>query len=333
MWIDSLGEEGVLLKLKEINILNVLMCASVVIIHLTAGLVLELNHDSIWYMIFFTINKFFTFAVPAFLFLSGFKLFHKYKESQIDYKMFLIGRVKKVIVPYLICYAVYFFFYLSQNLATWDEFWPGLLLGKLVAHFYYIIIAIQFYLIFPLLLWLFNKNDKLLLLLSFICTIAFNQFLTFEYSDRFFGTYLLYFVLGMFIAKRNNSEIKNRSIYILSGMLVVISVIHLYLSYLMSIEELWYRNSPIWQVVYSTLAILTLYCVCKKINDNKLDKIINFINPRTFNIFLYHILIINILQFVVYPNYNLGIKAQFIITTCVVMACFLLYCFRFGDVH
>ena len=83
----------VLLKLKEISLMNVLMCFSVVTIHLTSNPVTLLRHDSFWYLIMFIINKFFTFAVPAFVFLSGFKLYNKYKDNKIDLKQFYTRRL------------------------------------------------------------------------------------------------------------------------------------------------------------------------------------------------------------------------------------------------
>ena len=49
---------GILMKIKEISLVNVLMCFSVVTIHLTSNPVILLNHDSIWYFIMFFVNKF-----------------------------------------------------------------------------------------------------------------------------------------------------------------------------------------------------------------------------------------------------------------------------------
>ena len=164
------------MKLKEINLMNVFLCFSVVLIHLTASPVTSLRHDNIWYLLFFVINKFLTFAVPGFIFLSGFKLYNKYKDIQIDIKKFYSGRFNKIVIPYIVAFLIYFVFYKFLNMVQFNEFLPALLLGTLAAHFYYIIIALQFYLIFPLLNKIFNKYDKLLLLQSLISTFIFNQF-------------------------------------------------------------------------------------------------------------------------------------------------------------
>ncbi|MBQ9314120.1 MAG: acyltransferase [Clostridia bacterium] len=313
------------MKLKEISLMNVLMCFSVITIHLTSNPVALLRHDSFWYLVMFIINKFLTFAVPAFVFLSGFKLYNKYNDNKIDLKNFYIGRVKKIIIPYLIAFLVYFLFYIFENLIEWNDFFHSLLLGTLVAHFYYILIAIQLYLIFPLLHILFEKLDKIMLVLSFISTIIFNQFVFFEYNDRFCGTYIFYFILGMFVAKHyTKKEIRPFWGYVVG--FVSIALIHIYLCYKMSLDDYWYKYSGIGQVLYVSLSCVLIYNLCIKNKSKGLEKMIDFINPHTFYIFLYHILVMNILQFVIYPHLNLSIKYQFTISFIIVYFVIFIYC-------
>ena len=305
--------------------MNVLMCFSVVTIHLTSNPVTLLRHDSFWYLIMFIINKFLTFAVPVFVFLSGFKLYNKYKDNKIDLKHFYIGRLKKIVIPYLIAFVVYFTFYIFENLIEWKDFFPSLLLGTLVAHFYYIIIAIQLYLLFPLLHKLLGKFDKIILVLSFVSAIIFNQFGFFEYSDRFFATYIFYFILGMFVAKYcTKKEIQPFWVYVIG--IVPITLVHIYLCYKMSLGGYWYKYSGIGQVLYVSLACIVIYNLCSKNKSKKLEQGIDFVNPHTFYIFLYHILVMNILQFVIYPHFNLSIKYQFILSFIIVYSVIFIYC-------
>lgn len=313
------------MKLKEINFMNVFLCFSVVLIHLTASPVTSLRHDSIWYLLFFVINKLLTFAVPGFIFLSGFKLHNKYKDNPIDIRTFYSGRFKKILIPYIVAFLIYFVFYKLLNLVLLKEFLPALLLGTLAAHFYYIIIALQFYLIFPLLNKLFNKYDKLLLVLSLISTFIFNQFVHFPYSDRFFGTYIFYFVLGMFLTKINSS-INKKHLVILSTVFIPITLIHIYFSYKMSLGGFWYKPSGIGQVIYVSLACIVIYNLCLCFKNVKIEKTVNFIEPHTFYIFLYHILFMNILDFVIYPHFNLSIKYKFLISSIIIFSIILGYC-------
>lgn len=76
------------IKQKEVNLMNVLLCFGVVMVHLTASPVTSLQKDSIWYLLLYILNKSLCFVVPAFLFLSGFKLYNKYKDEKIDVKKF-----------------------------------------------------------------------------------------------------------------------------------------------------------------------------------------------------------------------------------------------------
>ena len=61
-------------------------------------------------------------------------------------------------------------FYVIYDLAeTWRslfsiEFLEKLLLGKAYTHLYYIFIIVQFYLLFPLLLYILKKNQPYLLI-------------------------------------------------------------------------------------------------------------------------------------------------------------------------
>ena len=314
------------MKLKEINLMNVLLCFSVVLIHLTASPVTSLRHDSIWYLLFFAINKFLTFAVPSFIFLSGFKLHNKYKDNPIDIRKFYSGRFKKIVIPYIVAFLIYFVFYKLLNLVLLKDFFPALLLGTLAAHFYYIIIALQFYLIFPLLNKLFQKYDKVLLILSFISTLTFNQFVHFSYSDRFLGTYIFYFILGMLFAKINTSSNKKH----LRSSLVLftpLTIAHIYFSYKMSLGGFWYKPSGIGQSIYVSLACIVIYNLCIYFKNAKIEKIVNFIEPHTFYIFLYHILFMNILDFVIYPHFNLSIKYKFLISSAVIFLIILGYCY------
>lgn len=313
------------MKLQHIRLLNVLMCFCVVTVHLTSAPVTELRKDSLWYLLFFVVNKVCSLAVPAFLFLSGFKLYYKYQNTKTAWRQFYAGRARKILLPYAVAVAVYFAFYMTQDLTRWEELLPGLFLGTLAAHFYYIIIAVQFYLLFPLLLYLFEQADKLLVILSFVSTVCFHQFFFFVYSDRFFATYIFYFVLGMLIAKyRPSKRISPAPLYAVLYLLA--AAVHIFLCYRMSLGGFWYRNSGVGQVVYVTAGILFLYNVCLGIGSPGIHKVAAFFDPHTFYIFLYHILVMNVLQFVILPHFAFSVKYRFLIISVVVLGVIFLYC-------
>lgn len=315
-------------KFKNINLMNVILCLSVVMIHLIASPLSMLRKDSIWYFIIFIINKSLCFCVPAFLFLSGFKLHNKYKDESIDIKKFYLGRIKKIVIPYIVSFLVYFIYLWSKKWINTKEFVEYFFLGTLVAHFYYIIIALQAYLLFPLLQKMFIKYDKILLVVSLICTILFQAFIFFEYLDRFVGSYIFYFVFGMYVAKYNKKIKANQLLKRAIIPFIMIAIIHITFSYMANIGGLQYRSAPILNIIYVILAILILYssCILIKGNNNKLNNLIEIINKNSYYIYLYHILIIFLLQNEVYYHFNLSIRYRFIISVVVVYLFILAFC-------
>lgn len=305
------------MKIKNISIMNVILCLSVVMIHLTSNLVINLNKESIWYLAFFLVNKILTFAVPAFLFLSGYKLYNRYKDEKIDCKKFYAGRIKKVLIPYVFAYVIYFLYFYYLGWIDTSEFIKQLLLGTLAAHFYYIIISVQFYGLFPLIKYIFNKYDIITVCASLLTTLVFNQWLNFEYIDRFFCTYIFYFILGMFLAKRfSNTELhKKKLIYLSYGL---ITPIHIALCYEMSLGNLYYKYAGIGQVLFSIVSILVLYDLSKyfaKANWKIANKVVEYLEPCTYNIYLYHVLLINIIRYSILPYFTNSLSLDFIVNS------------------
>ncbi len=314
------------MKYKEINILNVFMCFAVVMIHLTSSMVSQLDKSTIWYPLFFCINKFLTFAVPAFIFLSGFKLFSKYKDTELSIKKFYMGRIKKIVLPYILSYIIYSLYFYKHELVTLEELPKGLFLGTLVSHFYYIIIALQLYFLFPLIYKLFNKYPRITLAFSLLITILLNQFISFDYSDRFFATYILYFVLGMFIAKNHDKNISFKKIVLLLSCFVVVAIVHISLSEIMSLGTYWYRPAGAVQVIYSCLAVLSFMVLAKEIHSSFIEKIVSFVNPHTFFIFLYHVLVIYFVNYTLLATQNVSLKENFLVNTVVMLFFIVISC-------
>jgi len=307
-------------EIKEINLMNVLLCFSVIMIHLTSSPLTVLNKENIWYLIIFILNKSLCFCVPAFLFLSGFKLYNKYKEENIEIKEYAIGRIKKILIPYVISLSIYFVYFLIKDWIDLKNIVEYFLLGTLVAHFYYVIIALQCYVFFPLIKKIFIKYDKWVLILSLLSTILFQVFVSFKYSDRFIGSYVFYFVFGMFIAKYVNKINITRLSKFLIVPYGIVACIHIGLSYLSNLGKYTYLNSGLINIIYAVLAILVLYGICTIIytKREKQNKFIQIINGDAYYIYLYHILLMHILQNEILSYFNLSMRHRFIISIIVV---------------
>ena len=120
------------MKKKSVSLMNIFMCFCVVLIHITAYPVVNLEKDSIWFKAFFIANTFVRFCVPCFVFLSGYKLYNKYKGTKLELKKFYLSRLKKIVLPYVLCYCIYFWYFYSKKWIDVGTFFKGLVLRRLV---------------------------------------------------------------------------------------------------------------------------------------------------------------------------------------------------------
>lgn len=316
-------------NIKELNILNVIFCFSVIMIHITSRPISVMNKESFAYLLIFILNKILCFVVPGFIFLSGFKLFNKYKNEDINIKKFYKSRFKKIVVPYLISLIIYFLYYLYKGYVdiSVTTILKAIFLGDLVAHFYYIIIAIQLYLAFPFLNYIIKKYPQILLIASFILNIIFKEFIRFNYSDRFILGYIFYFVLGMIISK-NLDKIKLKNNF--KNEIICLICFVLSKLYLLINNGVNYEFAEIINIFYVALAIFVMYIIANKISKfNFIQSFCDIISKNSFNIFLYHILLLQILQWEIFSlTTKITLKYEFLLTciiiySVVIGACYL----------
>ncbi|MBA4853083.1 acyltransferase [Emticicia sp. BO119] len=155
-------------------------------------------------------------GIHLFFFVSGFGLtLSKYT----DYQTFIKRRLIKVLVPYYITITLIFLINLVTKVYGIDflAFLGHILLFKMFnsdyttsygAQFWFISTIVQFYLIFPLLLWILKSEKyKLFILLTVVISVGYSLFLSFVIPEggdaykRFFFQYLWEFALGMVVAR------------------------------------------------------------------------------------------------------------------------------------
>ncbi len=312
---------------KGITLMNMLLCFCVVAIHLTSTPLSQLAPDSFSHVAIFAINKVLCFSVPAFIFLSGFKLYSGYGERKINLGKFFLKRCTKVVIPYLIAVLIVFLYFFEKGWLGADKLHEYFLLGTASAHFYYVVIAVQLYVLFPLLKYLFNKSPVIILLLSLVCTALFQEFFPFTYSDRFFGSYIFYFVLGMVFSKYKCMEKSNKLFLAALPVSFLSALVHLSKSYLSLTWRDAYYYANLVNMVYVTSVIVVLFGVCTMAGGefNLLSKYSRGFGEVSYNVYLYHILVMNIMQYDVLPLYETTVKSRFIITTAVVFGAIFAY--------
>jgi len=227
-------------KILEIQSLRGLAFLAVVMQHAVAhyAAVPEMQlEDGVMMAILLVLSK---FAVPVFVFITGLVLFYNDKDD-FHYGVFIKKRFSDIILPYLIWSAIYYVFTYG-----WNDLWRFLQMGftgKASYHLWYVVMIMQFYLLFPLwryaIRWAHHKltgwRGMAALLLTAVSYIVLmgqvydlGQFLQAhplpvitdlfnKYADRNALYYFLYFVLGaaagLHIEKWNEIIERYRFIY------------------------------------------------------------------------------------------------------------------------
>lgn len=313
--------------LPQINIMNAALCLFVVMIHLTFAPLSELTVKSLPHIAVFIANKSLCFCVPAFIFLSGFKLFKSYEKRPFKANSFFLRRFTKIAIPYFIAVLLYIIYFKSKGWLE-DGILKALFLGTVSAHFYYIIIILQLYILFPLILKLFKGNSGAVLILSLFVTLFCAVFLNTGYWDRFFGTYIFYFVFGMFWAKNYLYKTANKYLPLAFVIYAVLLIFHLVRLYLSDYFEANYMAYHIVNMLYVMSAIIVLYAVSDKFLQKSyvVTSISNILSRYSYNIYLYHCLAIFILKYDILPSYNLSVKGNFLITAAVIYSVIAVLC-------
>jgi peptidoglycan/LPS O-acetylase OafA/YrhL len=208
------------MKLEDFrfNLLKGFCILGVVCIHFGGSFV---RRDNVWTDSFYLglgLNQFFSFAVPTFIFLSGWLLQMTYGSRTLDWKAFYRRRLIKLGIPYLLVTVAYFVFFretwIIQQL-TIENFLPRFLYYGIEPTLYFVPLIFQLYLLFPLLKKMDDRIDSgkdtngsiqrgsgvlglFFLLHIVIGYLAYSGVINYHWLClRFFAFWLFYFYAGM----------------------------------------------------------------------------------------------------------------------------------------
>lgn len=187
---------------SEIALFSLLMCVLVIFIHVTSWTLTAMDRTSVKYLLLLFPWRLSAFVVQGFVFLSGVRLFLSAKP--FAYGKFLVGRVRRILLPYLVWIAIYYAYFIRIGWYhfSFRDLAEYVFLGTLCSHFYFVIIILQFYLLMPLWRWLLDRVDaRLLCGVAILLTAAFKLFVHFRYDDRVFPAYLCWFLLGAAVGR------------------------------------------------------------------------------------------------------------------------------------
>lgn len=153
-------------KLPEIDLVRAIAIIAVVLIHGTSGAT-QLPLGSGSQAFFFILNKASLFTVPLFIWISGAVLFYTYYDRWEPgmSRVFWTKRLRRILIPYVLWslfYYVYNQFMFHGNIQFDIIYFIKLLIsGNASYHLYYMVIIVQFYLLFPVLITTVRRSTRL----------------------------------------------------------------------------------------------------------------------------------------------------------------------------
>jgi surface polysaccharide O-acyltransferase-like enzyme len=291
-----------------------------------------------WNLFFLiTYRQLLNFAVPVFIFISGYWMSKKSIKSLEDYKTFLIRRLPRVLIPYLF----WSFILLGHEaIKTHDidvqQIIFKLLTGRATTIYFFVIVICQLYIITPLLQYINRKRYGLILVLilnvvsllsAYLSRLFFNYW--FPASSTFY-LWIIFYEIGLLIGNRGNktSIPKNMHIFILPAILICLLISGLEASILLSKYDDWYF--AVAPVKYSSF----LYSVCVifgflfvRERFSYWPKLLITIGNYSFGIYLIHVLVlgkvVNLVQKsnIIYSSQSLY---QFTVVLITIAICFVL---------
>lgn len=309
---------------SEISFLNVLFCLLVIFIHIISYAVSSFKSGSISYNIAMFPWRSASFVVQGFVMLSGLKLFLTGKDN-MPYAKWLKIRFKSIVIPYAVCFAVYYVFYMIVYDYPLDVIFilKQFTTGNLVCHLYFIPIMVQFDLLMPLWKRIINSCSPAIVIpfcilfsqifeiyLPEMVRICFPNY-TFIYNDRLFTTYLAMYIIGCYIGKNYDCFVKLlkdnfKTVCVCFGLTIPLFVYYTYLAF-NYIAYIPFANQI--HSLYVFCVIFFVYGLSLKFAPKIMPKIklIKKTDAVSYDIYLWHML------FLLGTNYlieKMGIMSQ-----------------------
>ncbi len=317
----------------EINILRAFAILAVISIHVSTNFT---NMDAINGLaaLYMSIDVLSHFAVPLFIVISGFVLYNKYSDD-IDIKRFYKKRLKSVLPQYLIFST----FYLAAtyigsivlarpvNLDILHIIYRYLT-GGCFYHLWFFVLIIQLYLLYPVILRLYNYCDVRGRILELLFTVFFIGVLYNVYpipdifilgastqilgvATKFIG-YVFYLVLGMTIRRRYDElllkSLPKTSLYYASIPLLCCTVIGIFgyaqRYFNLDITQILPIIGSYWRwitAMINPLYYVVIFALCFYISLNIVSsrsttlKLLEKIGAYSFGIYLVHAFILYII--------------------------------------
>lgn len=243
------------------------------------------------------------FAVPAFIFISGYWMSKKHIESLEGYKTFLTRRLSRVLVPYLFWSAILLGYEAikTHNIDV-QQITFKLLTGRATTVYFFIIVISQFYIITPLLQYINRKRYGLILviILNVISLLsAYLGRLYFNYwtpvSSAFY-LWIIFYEIGLLVGSSDSKKFATKKVrfFILPAVLVCLLISAQETSILLSrYNDSYFAIAPVKysSFLYSVCIIIAFLHIRKRLSPR--PKFLAALGYYSFGIYLIHIPILN----------------------------------------
>jgi surface polysaccharide O-acyltransferase-like enzyme len=315
---------------SEFNLLRAFAIIAVISVHVSAYLskMPELSFLTVTYM---AVDVFSQFAVPLFIFISGFVLYNKYSDG-VAIMPFYKKRFSSVLPQYLIFSSFYLAISFFGSIVLQKSIDFGFLdvvcqylTGGCFYHLWFFVLIIQLYLLYPAIILVFSHfhtkgKSREFIILAYLVTVLWNgsnmEDYIFAGIITLFLGYVVYFILGMLV----RSGYENLNFQLFSGKKQYLVSLLLFFGTLIGIFEvtqkvfevspflsvsaldlsLHWLYSAITPLYYIAIIFLLLYIVRGiPVNRTPGSSILNRIASYSFGIYLVHafVLYIAVLMF------------------------------------
>lgn len=245
------------------------------------------------------------FHVSLFILLAGFTsaISIQNRGGVVNFS-YIIKRISKIFIPYLVATLVYSLFFGYFDLATiFRKIYTFSIAGPLYFVFFYMQLVAISYFIYKLVNHQKSKIFDIPLVISFyLLALLFNKY---KIIDSFYGgsgvlfggSFFFLFTLGFFVKKYEKIlDNKKFNIILLSTSLILLTIYEIFNLVFLS----WSNPANNWLIGYTLIVfslILSLYQIFL-VRFPKLLTPITIIGKNSLPIFLYHTLVINIFSIV-----------------------------------
>ena len=295
---------------EELSYFNAIACLLVIFIHVVSYGINTVAPESVQAAVIYFPWRLAAFVVPAFLFSSAVKMAFQYEEqcSFRQYAGYAAGRVKKIYLPYILWNVIYYavFTFIGYVRPSSSDFFRQLFTGTLSAPFYYVVIAMQFYLLKPLWFWILGNlrwyivvpGAVIITFLSLYLNAILGLWgLSFAYVGRLFTSYLVFWIVGLYAGRnweRLTESLKHSGKSMAVGAVLVLPatvIPYLQFSTGARLFDVTYHK-----VFTDIISIAILLWICLNLRQGAVQKCLSFVSRASFSVYLSHCLFLSLAE-------------------------------------